>query len=273
MVCFSRNGDLVRHSSPHNTNHFATPAQRDGPFAIACVDICCGHSRSTVYPPVLRKFTVSELKKQQGLEELWETRSWGHKYVHGSLLIFPNFVVLVGSLVGWMGSIVRAATERTAPSLCGVRVVCDVGFQTWFQLVTSSTIAYMLTLEPFARRNGRQGSGFLFWFAAEQPFYPACYKRLMDQHLRYWMFPDLWGMTMIFGINATFIPLAVPYFLVSYPTLPITWVGCSAASVLFAGVILTFRATQPRYGGGLKTAFQFERTACMPTLALGVAAC
>lgn len=58
---------------------------------------------------------------------------------------------------------------------------------------------------------GHKGTGFLYWAVAELRCYPQSYKAFMDSHLKYYLFPDLWGLLVLTGLNAAFIPMMVPF--------------------------------------------------------------
>eukprot|EP00966_Prymnesium_polylepis_P286135 6609461-Prymnesium_polylepis.1 len=143
-------------------------------IASSCVVGGSAMALYTVYPPILRKFAVAELKKRTADNDtLWEEQTCGQKYCYGSLLIMPNFVGSVGTTAGWVGSLIVWAVDGN-----------DVPASLWFQLMCGALVFYVLSLDPFMRRNGRQGTGFIYAaFTELLPWYPTCYLEFMERRL------------------------------------------------------------------------------------------
>jgi len=198
----------------------------------------------TVYPPILRRFAVNEVKRRQSPNE---EQTCAQKYCYGSLVILPNFVASVGTFFGVLGAAILVVSDGY-----------DFSFNVWTQVWSGMVIFYVLSLDVFMKQNDRQGSGYYFWLLAELPCYPEGYRSFMDQWLKRYMFPDLWGMLVLGALNVLAIPILVPYALINYAEYPITYVACLAAVILFVASALIYMACSERYGGGLKAAMQFE---------------
>ena len=87
------------------------------------------------------------------------------------------------------------------------------GADLWGQNLTSAVMMYVFVLEPCMKQNDRQGSGYIFWLVGQLRCYPRCYTEFMDRRLKYYLFPDVWALLVMLGLNACGIPIAVrcPY--------------------------------------------------------------
>ena len=60
------------------------------------------------------------------------------------------------------------------------------------------------------------------------------------------------------GLNAIFIPFAVPVLIARFPTHVVTYVIALVGLIFFASCVLIYRAARPSLGGGQQVAFCFE---------------
>jgi len=216
--------------------------------------LSCCMGLYTCYPPILRKFAVREMKKQHQSEaerkrefDAWNEQSWGEKYCYGSLLILPNFCLVVGSFIAWMGALILLVTDDDM-----------LASNIWSEFFMSALVLYLLSLEPAMSQNGHKGTGGLYWAVAELRCYPQWYKSFMDRHLKYYLVPDLWGLLVLTGLNAAFIPMLVPFAIAMFPTHGETYVGSVCAIIFFVSALKIYRAAKIKYGGGPQVAMQYE---------------
>ena len=193
------------------------------------------------------------MKKQQDGVGDWSEQSFGSKYCYGSLQVLPNFILLVGTFLAWIGALIPWVLENDR-----------FGADLWGQNLTSAVMMYVFVLEPCMKQNDRQGSGYIFWLVGQLRCYPRCYTEFMDRRLKYYLFPDVWALLVMLGLNACGIPIAVPVLLYLFPKHVATYVVCFCASVFFVACIMIYRAAKPKYGGGVRAAFQFELDAYEP---------
>ena len=212
--------------------------------------IGCALGTYMVAPPVLRRYSVEEVKKRQDKQKAqldWERLDLGSKYCWGNLVVLPNFIMAVGTNVAFVGALVLAAATYEWEALA-----------IWLELSPFAVLLWWLCLEPQLQQNNRSGSSYCWHLLAERPPWSASLRDALETKLKYYLAPDVWMLVVLTAAGYSLFPLGILVFLVLFPGYFTTWWYALATGINFASAVMLYRASQPQNGGGQEASLKYE---------------
>jgi len=162
--------------------------------------------------------------------------------------VLPNFIMVVGNGLAFFAAFVLAVATGEWEALA-----------IWLELFPFAVLLWWLCLEPNLKRNGRTGSSYV-WDMVEK-LVPAAQKEMVENKLRYYLFPDVWFLVVLTAAGYAVFPLGILLAILFFPSHFATWWYSTATAINVASAVMLYRASKPEYGGGQEAWLMYESTA------------